>query len=225
MRCLYCGSDDVLPINPTEIQCQFCQKKSPLKTSHPQAIPTDKPAPLDFDELFKKVVRLKSEKGQGTGLIIGPYGHVLTNAHVIQNTPILEGIRGRSPALLELEPMSDGRIMDLDLALLSFVDPKHYPSFELAQELPKIGEEVFILGNPKNLGLSVTKATLSNIKDEELQLNATLNPGNSGGPVINAAGKLIGVISYLIEDVNGIAFAVRLETIKAFLDATFEERK
>lgn len=231
MRCSYCGSDEVKQIAPDQIRCQFCQKitrlnASPLVThAKVQSQNEPKAQALDFEDLFTRVMRLKGEAGDGSGFIIGPKGHVITNAHVIKDSPILEGIRGNFPALLELEPISDGTVMNLDLALLSFVDDHDFPAFNWAKSLPTVGEEVFILGNPKNLGLSVTRATVSQIKTHELQLNATLNPGNSGGPVVNHKGEVVGVVSYLIEDVQGMAFAIHLEAIQTFIQATFQGRK
>ena len=225
MRCKFCGSDDVKQIAADQIQCQFCQKITSLHPSQPTPSAKPKIKPLDFDALFSRVMRLKSDAGDGSGFIIGPKGHVITNAHVIKDSPILEGIRGKFPALLELEPISDGNVMGLDLALLSFVEAQDFPAFEWAKSLPTVGEDVFILGNPKNLGLSVTRATVSQIKKDEIQLNATLNPGNSGGPIINQQGEVVGVVSYMIEDVQGMAFAIHLEAIQRFIQATFEGRK
>lgn len=224
IQCAFCGSDEMTPIGSEKFRCQFCQKITPMKPVQVPGPSQPPVTPLDFDELFSRVMRLKGEAGDGTGFIIGPKGHVITNAHVVQDSPILEGIRGNYPALLELEPISNGTVMGLDLALLSFVEPADFPRLEWANALPAVGEEVFVLGNPKNLGLSVTRATVSQIKDAEIQLNTTLNPGNSGGPVINQDGEVVGVVSYQMQDVQGMAFAIHVHTIQRFVQATFEGR-
>ena len=224
MRCAYCGSDQITRLNDTQFQCEFCQKITHIHAKNDLKPPAQK-SPIDFSVLFTSVFRLKGENGHGTGFIVAPSGHVITNAHVIKNSPILEGTLGHSPVLFELEPISDGALIDLDLALLSIIDAPSIPGLKLANDVPDIGEEVFILGHPKHLGQSLTRATISKINPQEIQLNTTLNPGNSGGPVVNASGEVIGVVSYLIEDVQGMAFAVRLETIQSFLKKTFEYRE
>ena len=224
MKCPNCGSTALTPIDATHMQCTFCLNTIDTQVKSPQNPPQQMPEPLDFTELFNHIVRLKLTNGQATGFVIHPKGYVLTNAHVVKDEPIIEGIRGSHPRLLELETYSDGSVMNVDLAVLKTVEDADMPAVKWASNVPLVGDDVYVLGNPKNLGLSVNKGTIAQINDDELQLNMTLNPGNSGGPVINAQGAVIGVVSYLLEDVQGMAFAVRLETVQSFIKKSFEDR-
>ena len=224
MKCPNCGSTALTAVDATHMQCTFCLNTIDTQASAIQDSPKETAHALDFTDLFNHIVRLKLANAQATGFVIHPKGYILTNAHVVKDTPIIEGVRGSHPRLLELETYSDGSVMDVDLAVLKTVEEANMPPVKWASNQPKVGDDVYVLGNPRNLGLSVNKGTIAQMNAHELQLNMTLNPGNSGGPVINQRGEVIGVVSYLLEDVQGMAFAVRLETVQSFIKKSFENR-
>jgi S1-C subfamily serine protease len=82
-----------------------------------------------------------------------------------------------------------------------------------------LGDEVVTIGNPHGIGLSMSKGVISRLDDENnLQLNMQLNPGNSGGPVLNQQRELLGIVSYLIKEISGMSFAIGIEKIKEFMN-------
>jgi serine protease Do len=95
----------------------------------------------------------------------------------------------------------------------------------MADDVPSLGDEVITIGNPRGIGLSISKGVISRIGDDgDLQLNLQLNPGNSGGPVVNQQGELIGVISFLVEEIQAMSFAIGLPQIKAFIEEAKEAK-
>jgi serine protease Do len=111
---------------------------------------------------------------------------------------------------------------DNDLALLK-VEGYVTPRFESAKrsELSQ-GEEVFAIGSPLDLNLknTVTSGVLSGFRDNFIQTNAQIYPGNSGGPLINKEGKVIGVntMKLLTRNFEGLGFAIPIETVYAEFD-------
>jgi S1-C subfamily serine protease len=105
------------------------------------------------------------------------------------------------------------------LCLLKIVSTNQFDKIPFATHPPSLGEEVSTIGNPRGIGLSVSKGYISRLSDDgDLQLNIQLNPGNSGGPVLNQQGELVGIISFLIEEIQAMSFAIGLSQIKAFIE-------
>lgn len=229
MICKQCGSPELKQIGPDLYQCQRCLSESEAVFSQPST-PLNEPAikpkeSLNFNNVEGAIVRLQGDNGTGTGFFFHQDGYVLTNAHVVKDQEIIQGYIGSSPVLYEFELHANGDILDLDLAVLKVIDDADYKVLKFAHELPKLADNLIAVGNPKNLGISVSKGALSRITDKEYQLDLTVNPGNSGGPVINEDGEVVGVISYLLQEVQGLGFAINLLTIKTFLKLVFKSKE
>lgn len=178
----------------------------------------------------------------GTGTIISENGYIITNAHLAGNK--------YSTCYVTLEDgnIYNGNVVwadeDLDLAILK-INANGLNYLEIGDsESIKIGEDVYAIGNPIGIELqrSVTKGIISGvnrtIKLEEnntesymeglIQTDASINQGNSGGPLINAKGEIIGINSVKIETAEGIGFAIPINIIKPVISkiietGTFEE--
>jgi hypothetical protein len=231
MRCKVCGYPNLKQIDDTLFQCPKCFNKvlieKPVekvesnaeKFQHEKLL-KELMKKFDYKKALKSVILLKSEDSIGTGFIITAVGHVITNSHVINGASFCHGTIGDSPKVYELEVLSDGGTQGTDLCLLKIVEQQDFNYFEIEEvENINIGDQVYTIGNPKGLGLSLTKGTISRIKsNRDLQLDLTVNPGNSGGPLLNEDGRVIGVVSYLLENVNGFGFAISADNLKEFIE-------
>jgi S1-C subfamily serine protease len=165
----------------------------------------------------------------GTGFVIDREGHVVTNAHVVQEAE-------RASLRVEGEELVPARIvgadLSTDLAVLK-VDPDDMDLVPLplgdASEV-QVGDEVLALGNPFGLEDTITSGIVSARQrritapngyaiDGIIQTDAAVNPGNSGGPLVDAAGRVIGVNSQIATGGGsrafaGIAFAVPVSTVR-----------
>jgi S1-C subfamily serine protease len=117
-----------------------------------------------------------------------------------------------------------------DLAVIRTDRPLHGYVFKLANDAPRLGEEVGAIGFPLGLPLTVTKGSISGLnrsikidgvtRQRLLQTDAELNPGNSGGPLISlSSGKVVGLVDAGATGVNGISFAVNSRAARALVEA------
>ncbi|MDP8171385.1 Do family serine endopeptidase [Pasteurella skyensis] len=159
-------------------------------------------------------------KGLGSGAIIdAEKGYVLTNNHVIDKaekiTVLLEDGRKFKAKLVGADPMSD-------VALVQIEDPKNLTEIKFADsDKTRVGDFTVAIGNPFGLGQTVTSGIVSALGrsmgnldrgyENYIQTDAAVNQGNSGGPLINLKGELIGVNTAIISPSGGnagIAFAI-----------------
>jgi serine protease Do len=153
-------------------------------------------------------------------------GLVVTAAHVVQGAGAAVAVRssaGRQPARVIATDQAR------DLALLE-VQGQQAPAvlLPLATSPPKVGEWIIVLGNPFGAGLVATAGIVSGAPgaiataafSEKLQINAAVNPGNSGGPVCNLRGEVVAVASSLVPGGQGIAFATPAAAVDRLLVST-----
>lgn len=171
--------------------------------------------------------------GQGSGFFID-HQHVVTNKHVINGASSAE-IKlenGRRYAVLGLVAEDSAN----DLVLLRVDIPRnagHRP-LRLSSAEPRKGDEVYVLGAPRGLEFSVSRGIVSAIRpvpgmtsDRVIQTDAPISPGNSGGPLINSAGEVIGVASFIRTDGANLGFAqsaVHVAGLRAGTLQTLESR-
>lgn len=192
-----------------------------------------------FKENIKKVVEIRvsddgSIWGYGTGCFVRKDGIILTNRHMVvsnSTNEIFENIQVRLPTdddfcVAKVISISS----EADLALLSIERVSNF--FKFAKTVEN-GERVFTIGNPNGFGLSFTQGNVSSkcrnvlyngntIKS--IQTSFVINEGNSGGPVFDAKGKLVGLISFRLKDksgdvIQGVSFAIPLDIIKIFISS------
>jgi len=167
--------------------------------------------------------------GTGTGFIINKR-RILTNAHVVSNARFIQVQKSSHPKKYRAKVDFIGH--DCDLATLSVDDPSFFEgtsTIQLAKSLPKLNDEVTVLGYPMGgTLLSVTKGIVSRIDyslyshsavDQHLvlQVDAAINPGNSGGPVI-FRGKVVGLAFQALAWAENIGYAIPISVIHHFLE-------
>jgi putative serine protease PepD len=180
------------------------------------------------------VVQIKTPDGAGTGFIVTSEGLVLTNAHVVGSfirVHILAeglGIVGGQGIVAEVIGVDQAA----DLALIS-LEPRSggYPHVSLADsDQAVLGEDVVAIGYPLGpvlgKGITVTRGIVSSRSHingiEYIQTDAALNPGSSGGPLVNMDGEVLGINTVRLEEnenraVQGIAFAIASNSVKKLL--------
>ena len=163
-----------------------------------------------IEDSIKAVVSIKTNAAQGTGFIIANDGYVVTNAHVLEGARYANAITAEQ----EIKPMDlIGYSPTLDLALLKISGSYEELQFADSDDV-RVGEKVIAIGNPFGLSFSVSEGiisatgrTVSGYNGRYIQTDAALNSGNSGGPLINTDGKVIGINNFKIEGDN-IGFAL-----------------
>lgn len=176
--------------------------------------------------------RLKPEVREGslgTGFLIDPSGLVLTNYHVIApSSHPAEGILIRTADQREFPARIVGKDPKIDVALLQVEAGAPFFAVTLGNsDQLEIGEWVVALGNPFGLEQTVTVGVVSGIGralgtgpyDNFIQTDAAINLGNSGGPLLNIRGEVIGINTALNASTQGIGFAIPINMVRKILPA------
>ena len=202
---------------------------------------------LSASEIYKRdaagVVLIKSTTADGsdlgTGIVLNNKGLILTNAHVVSGTEALtvtaDGSGGatRSAKLVGEEANSDLALIQVEPSGLGLK-----PLSLVSSSSVQVGDAVYAIGNPYGLDETLTRGIISALDREisapdgakitgALQTDAALNPGNSGGPLINDEGDVIGVNSQIASDAarsegsqpgsTGVGFAISSDTVAAVI--------
>jgi len=176
-----------------------------------------------FEDDFMGFNNVIPRRGNGSGVLISPEGHLLTNEHVIA---------GADEILVKLGSGKDykarviGKDMRTDLAVLKVDADEVLPYVPIGDSSAlRVGEWVVAIGNPFGLGITVTTGVVSAVNrdlsvDRErsykdlIQTDASINPGNSGGALLNTSGELIGINTAIIPYGQGIGFAIPVNLAK-----------
>ncbi len=198
--------------------------EKPLRQGHPQ-LPEGSP----FDEFFRKFYEQPGmsgphrTQGAGSGFVIDPTGLVVTNNHVIDGASevtvtLNDGAKHQARVV--------GRDDKTDIALLKIEAGHPLPHVDLADSSSaRVGDWVLAVGNPFGLGGSVNAGIVSargrDIQsgpyDDYIQIDAPINRGNSGGPLFDVYGRVIGVNTAIYSPTGGnvgIGFAIPAETVR-----------
>ena len=176
------------------------------------------------------VVMVTSPGGQGSGFLITPQGHLITNYHVIaKETRIKVTVFTRTETGFEQKIYRKVRILALnpyvDLALLKIEDADEPFTYSYLGDMDRLeaGQQVFAIGNPLGLTRTVSQGIIST-KNRNfegrlyIQTTTDINPGNSGGPLFNLRGEVIGVTSMGYLFLGGLNFAIPVDVVKRFIE-------
>jgi S1-C subfamily serine protease len=173
------------------------------------------------------------QQGQGSGFILDKQGHILTNNHVVEGAQRVEVTLWNKK---KYKATVLGTDKAHDLALLQITNAPDLTPATLAQSNNLlVGQRVYAIGNPFGFQGTMTRGIISALRsvqlpsgmriDNAIQTDASVNPGNSGGPLLNSHGEVIGITTMIAMNPNGganqsagIGFAIPISTAKAVLD-------
>ncbi len=174
--------------------------------------------PGDLEAVLNRAVTIQNGASHGSGVIVSPDGHVLTAAHVIEGLSQTE-LRLRSALMLQADVLYVDAHQDIALLKLP---GRGYPCLGLRLDnLAPVGTPVYAIGTPvkRELAFSVAQGIVSAYRKENgvryLQTDAGINQGNSGGPLVDADGRVVAIVSSKIiaRGVEGLAFGVPIGEI------------
>jgi len=211
-------------MNPAVVNIDASSRARRLNRLPPGANPMPpRPDALDDPFEFRRRGADAPRRGAGTGFIIDDEGHILTNQHVIDNA---ERITVKLTDGRSLRAEVVGADADTDIALIKVQSDTKLPHALLGDSDDlRVGEWVCAIGNPLAYEHTVTVGVVSFIGrklfdmslDNYIQTDAAINFGNSGGPLINARGEVIGINSAISRQASSIGFAVPINQAKAIL--------
>lgn len=178
---------------------------------------------VKFDFFYGEV----PEEGLGSGVIIDRDGHILTNFHVVQGARQLEVTTSDKKKfraqVVGTDPVDDVAVIQIKgdgLTAATLGDSRNL----------EVGQKVYAIGNPFGLAGSMTRGIISSLRpvrgpngvymDEAIQTDAAVNPGNSGGPLLDSHGNVIGLNTFILSPAGqsaGLGFAIPINTAKAVI--------
>ncbi len=181
-----------------------------------------------FKFFFGEQPQSQQQVGLGSGVIVSPEGYLLTNHHVVEDATEIEVqlADGRSTraTVVGSDPETDIAVLKIDLPSLPVVTLGDVRALH-------VGDAVLAIGNPFNVGQTVTAGIISALDRTQagasqfqnfIQTDAAINPGNSGGALVDAAGNLVGINTAIFSRTGGslgIGFAVPVDTARQIMEA------
>ncbi len=173
----------------------------------------------DYADLVERVmpsiVLIKTDAGTGSGFFVSSAGDILTNYHVIREASYItvtpQNGRSLSASLKDYDAKRD-------MALLTINSPYPVKFLNISRTLPRQGEAVIAIGNPKGLSGTVSNGIVSAFRENNtwVQFTAPISPGSSGGALINLKGEVVGMPTKLRTDGQNLNFAIAPDILSKF---------
>ena len=187
------------------------------------------------EEFFRQYVgpaKAAPELNLGSGIIVDPRGFIITNEHVVNNTAWIQ-VTLADGETVAAEVWGTEPALDLAVVKVDVDRPLPFLSMGRSDDL-MIGESAVAIGNPLGLGHTCTAGIVSSLHrsvqvgsrvyTDLIQTDAAVNPGNSGGPLLNIQGSLIGITSALNPEAEGIGFAIPIDRARRAVDDLIQYR-
>jgi len=184
---------------------------------------------IEVKEYKVKGQQLTTSGGLGSGVIIDKEGLILTAAHVVESANEIS-VKLQNGTTFPADVISSSTAADVALLKLRIVPPSLKPATVGSSSDSKIGEQILIIGAPRGLEHSLSVGHISRKMDKNMisngemagfiQTDASINQGNSGGPMFNLKGEVIGIVSFILSNSGGfedLGFAVDIDTAKKVL--------
>ena len=179
-----------------------------------------------IDDVIQSVVSVGTDKGQGSGAIIDNRGFIVTNFHVVNGAKIIRILTYNNEvydaALIGYNDIVDIAVLKVNAELknLRFADSDDV----------EVGERVIALGNPAGLSFTVTEGIVSavhrkgpNNLEIYLQTDVPINPGSSGGPLVNANSRIVGINNFKIAGFEGLGFAIESNVVEQIAEDIIDQ--
>src|SRR5882724_1116652 len=204
-------------VEPAVVNIETLQTSSDVVEKDDEDQKEDQPSNNPLLDMFRRQQR-RPTRGVGSGFIVSPKGYILTNEHVIEDaTRIIVGLQSGEKYRAKVVGIDSAT----DVAVIKIDAPHDLPTVTLGDSnAAQVGDWVLAMGSPFGLDQTVTAGIISKKERESpyftnfqrfLQTDAAINRGNSGGPLVNMRGEVIGMNSQIATstgDYNGIGFAL-----------------
>jgi S1-C subfamily serine protease len=235
----------VIPVSGGSSASQPAGGASPAGSLTPmQIFDKDAPGVVEVRAGFSASGGTPAGQGLGTGFLVSTDGYLMTNAHVVTNDQgedassvvvVFRDTSGANPSDARVPATIVGSDMGSDIAVLK-IDPTAAPALHALPlatgKTVQVGEPVVAIGNPLGLSFTLTSGIVSatgrnlrspneSVIPDGIQTDAAINSGNSGGPLIDSAGRVIGVNTQIISQSGGsqgLGFAVSIDTAVGVMD-------
>ena len=185
-----------------------------------------------YETVYPAIVSIEGDiphgYSSGTGCIISPEGYILTSSHVVKNAKNIEVTTNSGKVYPAKILKSSGK--NKDLAILKIEPKTELETVKLGNSSEiKVGQRVLAIGNPFGFQGTLTTGIISRIDyhNNKIQTDAAINPGSSGGPIVNINGEVIGISQSIYNPDNnqsniGIGFAVPVDEAKPLIKSVKE---
>ena len=183
-----------------------------------------------YSDIVKSTVVVETNKKKSAGVIINAKGHVITNYHALAGSlDVFISLHDSDIAPYKASIIKVDKTKDL--ALIQIESDSYFDFINISKIPLAVGDSAFIVGHPNNYDWSFQRVFVSKFIEDHLwsydsyelmesdiyQLQVTFNPGNSGGPLINNNGNLVGLNTFSSELNSGVGFSITSKEIFDFL--------